>query len=252
MNAYIFVLSISSILLSVSVIFYLDVKRLNRAILYVVLNFLFILAEIALITSSFLSLNKFQIHNQMTINSIKKYDDTQLLIFLSTKMFNSSQSHIMSIICLFIALSILKFVTIPMTLLTLWTNTHHQQHQHSTPITNNNNHNDNKYNRGRLSEIKYPKPPPRPSANIVSVAEVNQKSENDHHHHSRSRSFTSSMLEGHGDTKRRNTFSEFSAQRYPSLPSETNHRRLSDSEMLYKNIESNKQDSEGLFQLQNK
>ena len=141
------IISILSILISISAIFYLDLKRLNRAIFFVVLNFLFVVGEIALITSSFLSLSKFQIHNQITINSFKKYNDnntlSQILIFLSTKIFNSSQTHIISIICLFIALSILKFVTIPITLLTLWPSSNHRitptSYNHHDSIISNNN-----------------------------------------------------------------------------------------------------------------
>lgn len=206
--------SILSILLSISAIFYLDLKRLNRAIFYVVLNFLFVVVEIALITLSFLSLNKFQIHNQMIINSIKKYNNTdnidnidniyQIIIFIN----NSSQTQIISIICLFIALSILKFVTIPITLFTLWPFSSLSSLSSSSSSSFSID-NQEKQSYPRLSNIKYPKPPPRSYSFSLPINNINN------------------VIEG---------------DRYPSIPSSEKE----DSEILYINKKESEKE-EGLF-----
>ena len=276
-NMIFVILSFLCILLSVSAIFYLNTKRMKSVVIYVVFNFLFVIAEIVLVTSSMLTLNKFQNHNQIIINSIKKYDDKQLLMLFVKKIFNSSQSHIMILICLFIALSILKFVTIPITLLTLSSSTKKettiskkQSEIKSKSISKKisiQQYNKIKNKGLRLSEIHYPKPPQRKHYQNKKISIVHNNDNNDDNDerkdeqddekkeekNQQKHSFTSSMLEGHGDTKRRNTISEFSmhSQRYPSLPSETN-RKSSDSEMLYINKNNNnnnngKQCSEGLL-----
>eukprot|EP00484_Ammonia_sp_Unknown_P018930 CAMPEP_0197027224 /NCGR_PEP_ID=MMETSP1384-20130603/7171_1 /TAXON_ID=29189 /ORGANISM="Ammonia sp." /LENGTH=507 /DNA_ID=CAMNT_0042456037 /DNA_START=965 /DNA_END=2488 /DNA_ORIENTATION=- len=311
----------ASIVLAICAIFCLDLKRINRIICYSVVNIILLLVEIILTVTAFLECSKFQTHNQGIITAFYQYNHTaahtQLFTEVAGKIMYSSQIQMMLIICLFIACSILKFVSIPITFSLIISPNSNQNrngrssrksspsisdiilnvlsinpahYQSITAATNRLSRANNASLRRshikrevdmeneeeekememermnarapRLSEIHFPRPPPRAHADVVQLERIASQRVNDEHHNEAEEipiadivslaepqgkhSFTSSMMEGHGPTKRRNTVSDFSVQRYPSLPSETANHRSSDSEMLYGH-NPHKQRSEGAF-----